>query len=278
MGDRVKINIGDRFGRWEVVEEAPPAKNRSQCWSCRCICGESRAVRQASLSSGESQSCGLCINSEKAAKVGDRFGRLEIISIAPPNSDGRRKWLCKCACGTDSPHLETHLKNGHTKSCGCIQKTHAVIHGLSRSPEFSAWTAMKQRCNNPKDKRFADYGGRGITVCERWGSSFEAFLEDMGKRPSKHHTLERDDNELGYNQENCVWATKGQQNRNKRNNRPITINGVTRCATDWAVDNGINPTTALVRLFHGWDEETAVTTPVGGIHRWNSPRLAKKAS
>ncbi len=133
-------------------------------------------------------------------------------------------------------------------------------HGMYGSPEYKTWQGMKQRCYNKSFQQYADYGGRGITVCERW-MSFENFLEDMSKRP-EGMSLDRIDNEKGYSKENCRWTTEYEQKRNTRRNHCITFNGETKCLQDWAESIGIKANTLINRLNRSkWPLEKALTTP-----------------
>ncbi len=120
---------------------------------------------------------------------------------------------------------------------------------------------MKQRCYSHNKRNFADYGGRGIMVCERWRNSFENFLADMGPRPTPLHSIDRIDNSLGYDPANCRWATRTEQNRNKRSNRYMTMNGRTMILTDWAIETGIKRETIKERIRRGWTISRALTTP-----------------
>jgi len=121
---------------------------------------------------------------------------------------------------------------------------------------------MRNRCTNFNYSGYKDYGGRGITVCERW-MKFENFLEDMGEPPTKGHTLDRKNNDRGYCKSNCRWATKKQQMRNKRNNRLLTYKGKTQCMTDWASQYGMNKNTLRSRIVEmNWSIEKALTSPV----------------
>jgi hypothetical protein len=121
---------------------------------------------------------------------------------------------------------------------------------------------MKRRCNNPLDEAYGIYGGRGITVCDRWQDSFANFFADMGKRPSRKHSLDRKDNDLGYTPDNCRWATPEQQNNNRRQNRLITLNGKTQTLTVWANELGLPPNLVFARIDNGWSAERSLTTPV----------------
>lgn len=135
------------------------------------------------------------------------------------------------------------------------------MHGLTHSTEQSVWTSMIQRCANPSNPNFPRYGAIGITVCDRWRNSLAAFVEDMGRRPSIKHTLDRIKNSLGYFKENCRWATHKAQMRNTRRNRVFTHNGKTQCMQDWCNELGIKACTMIWRLNHGWAIEDALTIP-----------------
>lgn len=167
------------------------------------------------------------------------------------SSNGSRYWQCACACGKTTEVRGDGLKNNSVLSCGCIKKHpqhNASTHGLTSTPEYRNWQALKARCNNPKAFGFHAYGGRGITVSPEWENSFENFLNDMGLRPSETHSIERVDGNKGYSKDNCVWATRLEQANNTRSNRPITYNGETLNLSQWARKVRIPVTTLLNRL------------------------------
>lgn len=174
--------------------------------------------------------------------VGQIYGRLKVESIVSKrNLYGHIMWLCKCECGNYKEVLSASLRTGKTRSCGCyndeIRQLTNTIHGHSsrfyKSPSYQCWDAIIQRCTNKKHKQYKDYGGRGIVACDRW-LDFKLFLQDMGEKPSSSYSIERIDNNLGYYKENCKWATREQQSRNKRNNVWITYNSEKLIITDWA--------------------------------------------
>jgi len=136
-----------------------------------------------------------------------------------------------------------------------------TTHGKTESPEYRVWGSMIKRCCNPKANRYDRYGGRGISVCERW-QSFEAFFEDMGPRPSPKHSIERRNNDGNYEKANCYWATWKEQARNKRTSRMLEFNGKTMCLAAWAEETGIASKVLCLRLRIGWSIERALTTPV----------------
>jgi hypothetical protein len=148
--------------------------------------------------------------------TGQRFGRLVVLARGANVivcGCSRVTWLCLCDCGKEKPVFGAHLRNGDAKSCACGLL--GFTHGKSRTPEYLAWQSLNYRCNNPNNASFPDYGGRGISVCERW-SDFPNFLSDMGTRPSPLHSLDRIDNDGNYEPSNCRWATAQEQQRNKR--------------------------------------------------------------
>lgn len=139
-------------------------------------------------------------------------------------------------------------------------------HGLRHTPEFNVWCTMKSRCHNPNSGKYPVYGGRGITVCERWRDSFENFINDMGKRPTPKHTIERIDNENGYFPENCKWATQREQQNNRRDNTLITYEGITLPVSEMTRRLGF-PVGIISQRIHklGWSVEKACSTPVRSV-------------
>ena len=194
-------------------------------------------------------------------EIGHTYGRWKVISFSHSTELSERFWLCRCECGTERAVLQATLRNGISKSCGCLHRERVSKHNLSRSPTWATWRAMIDRCLNENSDNFADYGAKGITVCERW-RSFENFLADMGIRPAGT-TLDRVDNSYGYEHSNCRWATATEQCRNKTNNVRITHNGETRLLIEWAEIWGIDYFVLYSRIVtHGWPVERAITQSV----------------
>lgn len=143
-------------------------------------------------------------------------------------------------------------------------------HGMRGAPEYYVWRSMKTRCANPKVKTFPRYGGRGITVCDRWRASFADFIADMGPRPTAAHQLERVDNEGGYNKANCEWVTRDRQNSNRRDNFKLTYEGRTQTLLQWARETGLNRGTIRDRIRRGLSASDALTIKPQKGRRWSA--------
>jgi hypothetical protein len=193
--------------------------------------------------------------------TGQRFGSLTV-SKRHGSVNGRAAWLCVCDCGSEHVGTGKEMRSGRVTSCGCglTRSNRRATHGKSKSKIYSVWTNMKLRCESPTDASYQWYGARGITVSEEWSKSFDAFYADMGDAPDGC-SLDRIDVDGPYSKENCKWATTAEQSRNRRNNRNITINGVTKIMSDWCSENGIYPSTASRRIKNGWDAQVAVSQP-----------------
>jgi hypothetical protein len=194
------------------------------------------------------------MSAKKVIAIGDRFHRL-VVSGEGPSLNSRIRYLCRCDCGRTVLVVSYDLRH-KTKSCGCARRGHQNYksHGMSASAEYKAWQGIHQRCENPKCDAFRNYGARGISVCERWGV-FENFLEDMGRRPSVSHSLDRKNNDLGYSEENCRWATFTEQNRNTRRNCAYEFQGENLLLPEWAERLSIDVSTLRNRIRRGWTLE-----------------------
>jgi hypothetical protein len=176
-------------------------------------------------------------------------------------------WQCTCTCGTTCIAAGSYMRQQRVKNCGGNAHPHnSTVHGFcprgKAIPEYWIWMAMKNRCNNPKDKNYHRYGGRGITVCERWQQSFPNFLADMGHRPNPSLTLDRLDNDKGYCPKNCAWRTRKEQQRNLRTTTMVEYEGKTVALNDLADAHGIHERTVKGRLKMGFALDEALTMPV----------------
>lgn len=149
--------------------------------------------------------------------TGKKFGRLMVVERNGATKSGNAVWLCKCDCGNESNVESSKLTSGKTKSCGCLMKDEASkrmkTHGMSKTPTWYSWNAMVRRCTDESFEPYKRYGARGIKVCDSW-MKFENFLADMGERP-EGTTLDRRDNDKGYEPGNCRWATSEEQSNNR---------------------------------------------------------------
>ena len=190
---------------------------------------------------------------------GQKFHWLTVIKRADNDKYGQAMWLCACDCGAKSAVRGSLLRRGNTKSCGCwnsvslanLKRTHAMRY----SPEYSSWRNMKNRCLNKNVDAFKYYGGRGITVCDRWLESFENFYEDMGLRPTPEHSIDRLDSNGNYEPSNCKWSTKKEQMRNTRVN--IMVGDI--CLAEYCELHSFHYPKILARNYKGIPVEYAIT-------------------
>lgn len=197
--------------------------------------------------------------------AGMKFGRLTAIRMTGYNHNSKQLWEFVCECGTKTVKVANTVRSdaakGRIPACGCQQFAgNRRTHGKHGTHEYRVWKGMRQRCNDKNAINYANYGGRGIKVCHRW-DDFDSFLPDMGKAPSEKHSIERKDNDKGYEPSNCRWATRPEQSRNKRDNHLVTFNGKTQCLKDWAIELGIRYHTLHSRINRSkWTIEKAFTT------------------
>ncbi len=205
--------------------------------------------------------------SKLAELQGQRFGRLLIMMLV--RVKGIAKWQCQCDCGRTLSVTTSALRH-HKKpvrSCGCMRwdtlRPKMLKHGRAGTREYGSWCAMIQRCTNPNNQAFKNYGGRGIQVCEQWRNDFAAFFSVIGERPSPCHTLERIDNDGHYEPGNVKWATRHEQLNNKRTNRKLVVNGEVLTIRQAALKFGLSINTLQSRLKLGWHMQDACLLPSG---------------
>lgn len=203
-------------------------------------------------------------HSTSGDRMENRYGTWNIVEATG------RAWLCRCDCGVTRRVIRSDLWSGRSKNCGCIRKVTmreaqrqaVTTHGMEKTPEYRVWVDMRRRCADPRRPDFKNYGARGITVCDEWAQSFEAFYRDMGPRPEQH-TMDRLNNDGPYAKWNCVWATRKLQERNKRTSRIVQIDGRRMTVAEACEVYGIKKATAENRLNAlGWTAEDTFKRPV----------------
>lgn len=201
---------------------------------------------------------------------GQRYDRLVARRLIRKDKFFNVYWEFVCDCGNSIITRASAVRFGNTQSCGCLQRERAqqanTVHGKYLTPEYKVWNGMSQRCSNPKHPAYSRYGGRGIVVCERW-HSFKNFFADMGPRHSSGHSIERINNNLGYEPSNCKWAIRKEQQRNRFNNVCIVIDGKSLCFKDACAAVGLNQSTVKGRLERGWALNKALTTKPAAVGR-----------
>lgn len=193
---------------------------------------------------------------------GQRFHQLLVVKFSHIKNK-KTYWCCRCDCGKEVTYRIDWLTHGGYKSCGCIR------HHMRRSRFYNIWSGIVTRCFNPKMDRYADYGGRGLTLAKRW-VDFKNFRDDMLDSYVNHvslfgshdTTIERVNNDKGYSKQNCMWVTRKQQARNKRTSRLVTFKGETLCVAEWSERLNINYGTLISRLKRGWSVKRALTTGI----------------
>lgn len=257
---------GQKFGRLTVLRRAPNTKQGKAAWFCRCDCGATSVATRSHLIGGNTKSCGCAHPKKRLDLTGRTYGRLTV--IAPADSiGGMTMWRCLCQCGAEVAVRTSSLRAGNTNSCGCLKndsiRAISTIHGLSSWRIYKIWTGMKSRCSNPNNSHFSNYGGRGIAVCQEWGS-FEAFYDwALTNGYQDDLTIERLDVNKNYEPVNCAWIPKSQQSYNTRSNRLIGCNGTVKTIHRWSKETGLPAGTIRARIDKlGWSIERAITEPV----------------
>ena len=207
----------------------------------------------------------------KLDETSKRYGRWLVIKEAAsqvsPSGNTKAMWLCKCDCGTERAVAGADLRKGKSVSCGCYSKEltlkRCLKHGSCDSKPYKAWANIKNRCLSKGTPDYAYYGDLGITICERWKDSFQNFYNDVGDPPTELHTIDRIDVTKGYSPENCRWATRKEQTRNRRCTIKYTYEGVTKPSGEWDEEMGLPMGTIHGRISSlGWSLEKALLTPL----------------
>ena len=197
--------------------------------------------------------------------IGRKFGRLIVLERTTKNNRGYYK--CLCDCGNTVTVRADKIKDGSANSCGCYTRDRAKngdlrrTHGKHGTRLYRIWQSMKARCNIKTIPAYENYGGRGITVCQEWENDFQVFYDwAMANGYADNLSIDRKDVNGNYEPSNCKWATRKEQQNNRRNNHLLTYNGVTKTASEWAESVGISADTILRRVKDGWNVERAITT------------------
>jgi len=210
---------------------------------------------------------------KKIDLTGRRFGRLVVLHDTSERKSGNGVWRCRCDCGNKVNVVGCSLTSGYTTSCGCYNRecvaeantTHGMTQHGEWHPVYRAWFNMLQRCENPNNKRYKDYGGRGIAVCDEWHSAERFIGWALASGWEKGLSIDRIDNNGNYEPDNCRWVTRKVQSRNKRSNHLVAFNGRTQCLTNWAEETKILRSTLYTRIniLH-WPIERALTESARG--------------
>jgi hypothetical protein len=204
-----------------------------------------------------------------------KFGKLLAVKRCT-NMSGKTAWECKCDCGNITFVTTSNLTCNRIRSCGCLKikqlLERSTTHNQRHTVLYSVWRGLRQRCNNPKHASYHNYGGRGITVCEEWDKSFQAFYDwsyangystENQKNEKLKLTIDRIDNNGNYEPSNCRWVDRKTQTRNMRTTRFITFNGQNKSVSEWCEIYGIKLQTFNTRIRNGWSIEEALTKPIG---------------
>ena len=198
--------------------------------------------------------------------TGNRYGMLVVLGYESTRKCGAY-WLCRCECGQEKAIRGASIKNGSIVSCGCYGRYRGIRHGLSRSTEKQIWEHMIARCENPNEPGYELYGGRGIRVCDRWRNSLADFVADMGRRPSRSHSIDRKNNDGNYELSNCRWATPKEQVRNRSITLRIEHLGESKPLAEWCEQFGLDYEAVYYRMRRGYTPETGLFAPSGSLRR-----------
>lgn len=246
----MSISVGQKIGMLTVISFRTESRNSKKRMFIDyvCDCGNRCAFR----SDKARHDCGCLKKSLLPELIGRKFGSLLVTEV--DSSKRKKHWICKCDCGSNASVSTFNLVSGQTVSCGCLRKHMLSLrqkrHGKSGTNIYLRWRSMLHRCLDKTNKRYTDYGGRGITVCDEW-LNFSNFYSDMGDPPSKSHQIDRIDNNKGYCKENCRWVTNSQNSRNKRDTVMVVVDGCSVPLITVCEIRGLRYHTVMARIRRG---------------------------
>ena len=271
----VKYHINDyinkRYGHLVVIGETQNSNVHS--FDFRCDCGNIVSFPPYRVFTTGQKSCGKCKLTRKqtlkvdlSEYIGKRNNKLTVVGLCQKKDSDKHYYLdCLCDCGNHTKATFYQFKSGAKKSCGCLLKNSPNRKdGRSNHELYGLWFQMISRCENPSHHKYKDYGKRGISVCEEWHNfwTFVRWSDSIGGRP-KGFTIDRINVNGNYEPSNCRWADSKTQSLNKRKNRIITCNGISKPLHAWAIEAGLNDQTIAGRIDSGWEIEKALTLPSG---------------
>jgi len=254
--------MSNRYGKLLILKEERRADYK--IWSyCRCDCGVEKWIAKYYLKSGK-ETCGEgSCRANYESDIGKKYHKLVVLKEARRNNNDGTSLVycyCRCDCGNEKWIQKISLRNNATKSCGCL----IITHKQSNNKLYSTWSNQKDRCYNLNSSAWKNYGGRGITVYDDWINDFGAWLKYVESLPhykEKDRSLDRIDNDKGYEPGNLKWATKAEQSNNRRSNILITYNSETHTISEWASIIGMSAKSITSRLRGGWSIEKTLSTP-----------------
>lgn len=254
-------SVGKRFGKLTCVGYSHTEHRKGYFFKFKCDCGNEKIYNLARVRNGYINSCG-CLREENCRKAvfkdltGQCFNHLTVIRYIG-QKNGRTMWLCKCDCGNEVEVDSSSLKSGNTTACGCRQSEawgSALTHGKSGTRIYRIWRAMKERCYNPNNSAYHNYGARGITICKEWLDDFMNFYNwSMVNGYRDDLSIDRKDNNGNYEPSNCRWATDKEQGNNTRRNHFVTVNGETHSISQWAEICGVKYSVLYGKIYSGKD-------------------------
>lgn len=254
---------GQRFGKLVAIREDGKDKFGKILWYCECDCGNSITIIGEGLSRGFTKSCGC---HKIIDLLNQRFGRLQVIEYKGLNKHNHATWLCKCDCGKECIVASGNLRRGNQVSCGCQGLENRVAatttHHLSSHPLHRIWRKIKERCYNPNQKSYKNYGARGVTMCSEWKDDFKSFYDwAMLNGWKKGLQVDKDIRGTGklYSPEMCIITTQKENGNKTRRNVYITVNNQTKTAAQWSEIVGIPAPVICRRIREGWDHKDAIT-------------------